>query len=248
MDLVPLTELSQRLAQLLEAQDYDAGFALGRHILRHYPRHLLTYQQLGLAALEAGRPEDSVDLLQRALSANPENAAMWRGFHRAARALGLAREMEIAQAYAQDLWAARSAETSSGASILAQAHAAARAGDWPRAYQYFHQGYTQSPERMDAALGLAQALYHLGRFQAVQMVAQFILQELPYSLKAHLLLLLSNAQLEGEWIHVRRHGRVVRGLDPTGDYSQRWFAPQILAEFFDQPATLPPWPEEMAEA
>ncbi len=248
MPFVPLAALSQRLAQLLEARDYDAGFALGRHILRHYPRHLLTYQQLGLAALEAGRPEDSVDLLQRALSADPENAAMWRGFHQAAQALGLTREMEIAQAYARDLWAARSAEVPAGASFLARAHAAAQAGDWPQAYQYFYQGYTQTPERMDAALGLAQALYHLGHFQAVQTVAQFVLQELPYTLKAHLLLLLSDAQLEGEWIHARRHRRIVRGLDPTGDYSQRWFAPQTLAAFFDQPATLPPWPEETAEA
>ena len=83
--------------------ELEAGFALGRHILRYWPRHLDTYTQLGLAALTVGLYADAADLLRRALSADPEAGQLWAGLRQAASALGQGEEAELARQYEQDL-------------------------------------------------------------------------------------------------------------------------------------------------
>jgi tetratricopeptide (TPR) repeat protein len=232
----PLDLLSLQLAELFAAGDYAAGFALGRHILLHAPRHLATYRQMGLAARQVGLFADCADLLPRALSADPEDGSMWAALRDALLKLEQPEAAEMADERARDLLPEDAPDT-----LLGRARAAARQGDWRKAYALFRQGYLAQPERLDAALGLAEALYHLREFEPVQTVAQTVLQELPFSLKAHLLLLLSDRQLEGDWIDVRRHQRIVQELDPTGAYSQRWFHADDLAGLFDPTVALPPW-------
>jgi len=58
---------------LIEHEQLDEAIAHARHILQTYPRHLDTYRLLGKAYLEAKRYGDSADILQRVLSAVPDD-------------------------------------------------------------------------------------------------------------------------------------------------------------------------------
>ncbi len=236
MGNVPLIQLSQRLTELFAADEFAAGFALGRHILRYYPRHLLTYREMGLAALSIGLFADSMDLLQRALSADPEDVSMWKALQNAALKLGLEPDAALAGRYIRDL-----ASEASPSTAIARGHRAAKRGDWANAYSYFREGYTQHPERMDAALGMAEVLFHLQQVEAQQKVAQYVLKELPYCLKAHLLCALSDDLADAQKKPLSRHLRVIRALDPTGTYSQRWFNASDLQALLPDEALLPDW-------
>ena len=238
MSDAPLALLSRRLTERFAAEDFAAGFALGRHILRAYPRMLSVYQRMGLAAQGLGLFADSVDLLQRALSADPEDARAWRGLHLAALALDLHPDADIAQTYFQDLAPPAAPETA-----IARGHEAARARDWPAAYRAFRQGLESHPDRMDAALGLAEALFHLQQPEAVQTIARYILQELPYALKAHLLILLAARELGQPQESQRRHLRAVQALDPLGEVAGQWLPASVLTPFLPNQPTLPAWDE-----
>lgn len=63
----------REIDDLVEHEQLDEAIAHARHILQTYPRHLDTYRLLGKAYLEAKRYGDSADILQRVLSAVPED-------------------------------------------------------------------------------------------------------------------------------------------------------------------------------
>jgi len=76
-------------------RNFESGFALGRHILRYWPRHLDTYVEMGKASLGAGLVADAADLLRRALSAHPEDGELWAALQSAAEeSLGGARRAD----------------------------------------------------------------------------------------------------------------------------------------------------------
>ena len=238
MNDISLAHASQQLTEFFAAEDFAAGFALGRHILRYYPRFLSVYQRMGLAAQAVGLFADSVDLLQRALSANPENARAWRAFHLAAIKLDMHFDVEIAAQYARDLDLTQPAD-----SDIARGHEAAARGNWTDAYGYFRSGLERDPQRMDAALGLAESLFRLAHFDAAQSAARYVLRELPYALKAHLILLLTSSRGRHD-AGRRRHIQAVRGLDPLAELSRQWFPQQNLDGMFIKRPTLPAWDEK----
>jgi len=236
MKNVPLQDLHHQLEELLDSGQYAAGFALGRHILQHYPRHLATYRLLGLAALEAGLEEDSVDLLQRALSADPEDGDMWAALHEAAAHLDLHPDAEVAGAYAHDLIAPEK-----GVSAIARGHAAARENAWEWAYDEYRKGYLDQPQRMDAALGLLSALFKLEQWQSSLVVARHVLDELPYSLKALWLALLSAKKLGRNDLPLRKWFQRTRSIDPENTYIHRWLDTAATSSFRSSVATIPDW-------
>jgi len=236
MSDVLLYDLSQQLETLLADRQYAAGFALGRHILQSYPRHLATYRQMGLAALAAGLVEDSVDLLQRALSADPEDGEMWAALHDATTRLDMHPDADVAGAYAHDLL-----RPEEGDSPIARGHAAARAKDWQRAYEAYRQGFATQPFRMDAGLGLMTALFYLDQWQASLNVARHILRELPYSLKALWFAARCAYELEDESLPLARWLQQARSLDPDDIYIARW-SDDVPEEEHPHPrATIAAW-------
>ena len=240
MTTVLLHDLSQRLHDLFAIeQDYEAGFALGRHILRYYPRHLNTYIQLGQAALTVGLYSDAVDLLHRALSAQPDDGELWRGLRTAAEALEQYETAEIAAQHERDLLATFGGP---GASDMARATVAASVADWPQALRYYYRAYAEAPERMDVALGMAAALYHVGHFESTKTVCFTILEQLPYCLKANLLLVRCGYELGDQMTNINAYLATARTLDPDDFYAWRWFSDPS-----DRPpepkATLPAWDE-----
>jgi tetratricopeptide (TPR) repeat protein len=236
MSDVLLFDLSKQLETLFAQKQYAAGFALGRHILQSYPRHLATYKQMGLAALNAGLTADSVDLLQRALSADPEDGEMWAALHDATLQLNMHPDAEVAGAYAHDLL-----QPDKGTSPIARGHAAARKKNWEQAYQAYRQGFMDTPERMDAGLGLMTALFYLDQFEAALKVARHILSELPYSLKALWFAIRCSYELDDDTLPLKRWLRTARSLDPDDIYIVRW-ADDVPEEEHPHPrATLPAW-------
>jgi len=238
MSEVPLSQLSQRLSDLFAADEFAAGFALGRHILRYFPRYITVYQRMGLAAQSVGLFADSLDLLQRAVSANPEDGEAWRALYLAAAHLDLHPDAEVARGYADDLDPAHPSE-----SAIARGRAAAAQQRWADAYRFYRSGLEQHPERMDAALGLAEALFRLEQPKAAAAIARHVLQELPYALKAHLLILLTARTLNLTDFNPRRHRLAVRGLDPLGELSLTWFTAQELRGLLPKQPSLPAWDE-----
>ena len=236
MSHVLLFDLSQQLEKLFAEKQYAAGFALGRHILQSYPRHLPTYKQMGLAALAAGLTADSADLLQRALSADPEDGDMWAALHDATTQLDMHPDAEVAGTYAHDLL-----RPQANGPVIAQGHLAARAGDWDAAYEAYRAGYQAHPQRMDAGLGLMTALFNLDQWQASSNVSRHILKELPYSLKSLWFAIRCAVLLKDEKAPLERYLRTARSLDPDDAYVTRWFD-DILDEEIPHPqATLPAW-------
>ncbi|MCO6451420.1 MAG: tetratricopeptide repeat protein [Caldilineales bacterium] len=236
MSDVLLAGTSKELKRLLDIGEYEAGFALGRHILRYYPRHLETYAQLGIAAVQAGLFADAADVLRRALSGDPESGELWQAMFQAAAALGLTKEADIAARHAGDL----NPEQAQGQlTDMAQAALAAQHEDWSAALQAYHNAYEQDEARMDAALGLATTLWRVQRVESARTLAEIVSEELPFSLKAQLLLAMT-AEQEGDAPAAEQHRRIALSLDPDGLYAWRWFGDP------GQPspppaATLPAW-------
>ncbi len=236
MSKVPLSELSQQLQTLFEAEaDYEAGFALGRHILRYWPHHVQTYAQMGLAALSVGMYADAADVLRRALSVDPQAGVLWAALRQAAAALGREDEVAIAMAHEHDLL---QGEADAQRTLYAEALQATRQEHWPQALRAYQRLYARQPARMDIALGYAHSLFQLERFEACVAVSQRILEELPFSLKAHWLMVrCAYASTLGS-IDVYSHLKVIDGLDPDYSYARRWF-PDLEPPV--EPPTCPAW-------
>ncbi len=241
MTEVLLHDLSQQLQILFEIErNYDAGFALGRHILRYWPHHLTTYVQLGQAALAVGLYTDAADLLRRALSADPLAGELWAGLRQATAALGLKEEADIARQHERDLL---STFGGPGASDMARATVAASVEDWPQALRYFYRAYATAPERMDIALGTATTLYHVQHFESCLNIAHTILTQLPYCLKANLLIVRCGQQLGSASRMLEPYLQTAYSLDPDETYASRWFS-DLAQQPPESHATLPAWDEE----
>src|SRR3972149_1436798 len=63
----------REIDDLIEHEQLGEAIAHARHILQTYPRHLDTSRLLGKAYLEAKRFGDAADILQRVLSAVPDD-------------------------------------------------------------------------------------------------------------------------------------------------------------------------------
>jgi len=70
---ISLRAYVKEIDDLIEHEQLDEAIAHARHILQTYPRHLDTYRLLGKAYLEAKRFGDSADIMQRVLSAVPDD-------------------------------------------------------------------------------------------------------------------------------------------------------------------------------
>lgn len=232
-----LQDLSIQLHELLAVQrQREAGFALGRHILRHWPKHLDTYVQLGRAALAIGLYADAADLFRRALSADPEAGELWAGLRQAASALGQTEESDRAALYERDLLPD---PVDPELSPLAQATVAAKQEAWDVALVAYRQALAQSPNDVVAALGLASALARRGRFDQCEPVAKAVAGQLPYCLRAHLLLAEGSRRLGRQGASGQQ--RLSRDLDPDGLYAWRRFG--HLGPEPSPAATLPAWNE-----
>jgi len=73
MAKIPLRQYLHEIDELIERGHYDQAIAHCRHILEQYPKHVETYRVLGKAYLEKQSYGDATDILERVLSAVPDD-------------------------------------------------------------------------------------------------------------------------------------------------------------------------------
>lgn len=214
---VLLREYIEQLRAHIQARQLSDAFALGRHILRYYPKHIETYVTLAQASLEADDLAGATDLFRRVLSADPENVvalagmalihetqnrndeALWyleRAYEMQPTNDDLRRELTRVRElyYGADT---ERLELTSGA--LARIYA--RQGQYASAVNEFRRLLRQESQRYDARVALAETLYRAGRADEAAQLAQNIMVDAPYSLKPNLILGVlwtENAVAEGQ--------------------------------------------------
>ena len=73
MATVPLRAYINEIETIIEQKQIEEAIAHCRHILQIYPKHIDTYRMLGKAYLESQRYGNAADILQRVLSAVPDD-------------------------------------------------------------------------------------------------------------------------------------------------------------------------------
>src|SRR5258708_34472640 len=201
---VLLHDLVEQARAHLRAGSYSDAFALARHILHFYPKHIETYAVLAQVSLATNDLAGANDLLRRVLSADPENIIALSG-------MGLISEAQ--DKYDEALWylerayeiqpsndelrsellriremfygtAPSRVELTSGA--LARVYA--RQGQYAQAINEFRRLLRNDSKRFDARVALAEALYRAGRTDEAAQVAQALMTDAPFALKPNLIL------------------------------------------------------------
>lgn len=252
---VTLRESLDLMRSFLRAGHLAEAFALGRHILHFYPKHIETYTVLAQVSLATNDLAGANDLLRRVLSSDPENVVALAGMalinqaqDKQGEALWyLERAYEIQPSNDElrgELLRLREQYygTAPGRVELtpgALARVYARQGQYAQAIGEYRRLLRSESRRYDAQVGLAETLYRAGRTDEAAQVAQAVMSEAPYALKPNLILgalWTENAVPEGQQFLQRAHQ-----LDP-----EHRVARQLLGERFD--GADPPRLPEMGES
>lgn len=248
---VLLRECLDEMRAHLRANRFAEAFAIGRHILHFYPKHIETYTVMAQLSLATNDLAGANDLLRRVLSADPENIV---------GLVGMALISEAQDKYDEALWYLERAyeiQTSSdelrgellrvrelfyGAAPArmeltsgALARVYARQGQYAQAINEYRRLLRTDSTRYDARVGLAETLYRAGRTDEAAQIAQAVMADAPYALKPNLIigaLWTENAVPEGQQFLQRAHQ-----LDP-----EHRVARDLLGEPFDG-AQAPRLPE-----
>jgi tetratricopeptide (TPR) repeat protein len=73
MAKIPLRAYNREIEAMIDRGESNTAIAHCRHILKYYPKHIDTYRLLGKAYLESQRYAEAADVLQRILSAVPDD-------------------------------------------------------------------------------------------------------------------------------------------------------------------------------
>ena len=212
----------------LEANRVDQAIGVAQHILDQLPENLEAHRILGEAYLAGRQFDQSEAAFSRVLHADPENIPAHVGlgitFERQGKldravtefeqALEVRPDMpelrsQLLRLYT-DIWGSEGATLRLSRPGLARLYA--KGHMLPQAIQEFRSVIEEHPERFDARVGLAEALWRDGQEQAAVEICEEMLAERPDVLKANLLLgyiKLANSDAAGEppW-------RLAQQLDP----------------------------------
>ena len=201
---VTLAAYTDQVRELIRHDRNDEAIAICKHILGHFPKCVDAYRQMGEAYLEKGDAESAKELFRRVLSADPENIfaytglsivferqqlideALWhleRAYELAPGNLELQKELLRLYNETGEKTRTRLKLTPGGLGrIYAQesldAHALAE----------YRNIIATLPSRFDIRVALAETLWRLGNLNQATQVAQSILTQLPYCLKANLII------------------------------------------------------------
>jgi tetratricopeptide (TPR) repeat protein len=201
---VTLRESLDLMRSFLRAGHLAEAFALGRHILQFYPKHIETYTVLAQVSLATNDMAGANDLLRRVLSSDPENVIALAGMALISEAQDkqddalwyLERAYEIQPSNDElrgELLRMReqyygTAPTRVELTPGALARVYARQGQYAQAVNEYRRLLRNESQRYDAQVGLAETLYRAGRTDEAAQVAQTVMADAPYALKPNLIL------------------------------------------------------------
>lgn len=233
-DGVALSTCTEQIDELIHQQRNDEAIALCKHVLRYYPKHVVTYRQMAEASLEKGDLDGALELFRRVLGADPESILAYAG---------LAVVLEQQHLIAEAAWQLERAYELNPADIeirkeLLRLYADVEGKPRNRlkltpgglARLYLQQGLLSqaiqelsalaptSDGRHDVRVALMQALWQAGRPREAAESAQKLLEDLPFCLKANLILgtVWSENGLEESAMYLQR----AQALDPTNQIAQ----------------------------
>ncbi len=246
MTEVRLQEYVQQIDGLVEKGQYDEALAHLRHILQHYPKFLHAYRLLGKTLLETGQDDAAEEMFQRVLSGDPEDFVarvglsviydrqgdLRRAIWHMERAFELAPDNDVIQEELRRLYGRRDGVVPPRVMLTrgALARMYARGGLFSRAVETFRSLLAEEPERVDLRVALAEALWNDGQRVQAEEVCLRVLDELPYCLKANLILgeIWTRSGREEAQVHLRRaeavdpeNGRAVEVLGDASPLSPR---------------------------
>ncbi|HMQ32604.1 MAG TPA: tetratricopeptide repeat protein, partial [Chloroflexaceae bacterium] len=239
----------------LEANQVEQAIGVAQHILEQYPENLEAHRILGEAYL-ASRQFDQAELaFGRVLHADPENIPAHVGL-----GITLERQGKLDRAVAEfeqalevrpdmpelrgqllrlytDLWGAEGATLRLSRPGLARLYA--KGHMLPQAIQEFRSVIEEHPDRFDARVGLAEALWRDGQEEAAAETCEAILAERADVLKANLLLgyiRLASGDESGE-----PYWRLAQQLDPYQQVARSLF--EALPDVPPPDLEIPAWDE-----
>ncbi len=194
----------EQARRLLENNDTERAIAVIQHILKHFPKNLEAERMLGEAYFASREYEQAKEAFQRVLAADPENIPAHFGlglvYEHMGRIDGAVREFEQALEIKPDMpelrsqllrlyseaWGQEGAQLRLSRFGLARLYA--KGNMLTQAVQEFRGVVTDHPDRLDAQIGLAEALWRDGQEDAAAAESEAILARHPDVLKANLLL------------------------------------------------------------
>jgi len=232
-----LTAYADQVRELIRNNRTVEALAICKHILHYYPKHIEAYRQMGEVCLELGHYESAKELFYRVLSADPENVvayvglstvfeqehlieeAVWhmeRAFELTPGKTEMHRELLRLYNEAEGKPRARLKLTSG-----ALAYVYVQEGLLAQAIQEFRAIVAAAPSRFDARVALAEALWQTGRIREAVEIAQNLLTQLPYCLKANLIL--GTAWKESDLPEAEKYLQRAQMLDPTNQTAVQMF-------------------------
>ncbi|GBD07813.1 Beta-barrel assembly-enhancing protease [Candidatus Thermoflexus japonica] len=204
MQEITLSQYCAEIERLLQDEAYDEAIAHCFHILKRYPKYYRAYRLLGQAYLEKGQDEAALDLFARSLSADPEDFLPRIGlsvlYERQGKIAEAAWQMERAyeilpynefiREELAKLYARRDGAPPEflplTRGVLARLYA--RGHLYAAAIAELESLLQEAPGRYDLRALYLEVLWRDGRRLEAARAAQGLLQELPYCLKANLIL------------------------------------------------------------
>ncbi|HEY3231772.1 MAG TPA: tetratricopeptide repeat protein, partial [Roseiflexaceae bacterium] len=190
--------------QWLESNDLNRAIGLAQYILEQYPDNLDAYRILGEAYLANRQLDRAQESFERVLRSDPENIPAHVGlgitYERQGRLDRAVPEFEQALEIKPDMpelrsqllrlytdaWGSEHAHLRLSRAGLARLYA--KGHMLPQAISEFRQVIAEQPNRFDAMVAMAEALWRDGQEDAAIAVCRDILAKRPESLKANLIL------------------------------------------------------------
>ncbi|MBC8162769.1 MAG: tetratricopeptide repeat protein, partial [Roseiflexaceae bacterium] len=217
MAIISLQSAYDQTRQWIESNEHERAIGLAHHILSHYPNNLEAYRILGEAHLASRQLDKAQESFERVLRSDPENIQAHVGLgityerkgnlERAVPEFEQAWEIkpdvpelrsQLLRVYS-DAWGSEHATLRLSRAGLARLYA--KGHMLPKAITEFRQVLADQPTRLDARIGLAEALWRDGQEQEAISLCREILAKQPDALKANLILgylLLAQGSPEGQ--------------------------------------------------
>lgn len=235
---ITLRDYCEDAKELVRADSYDQAIAICRHILRHYPRHIMSYRLMGEACLEKGDYVEAANLFKRVLSADLEDVIVYVGLGIIFDEQGaveeaiwqLERAFELTPGNAeirgelQRLYKERDGAVPPKLKLTPAAlgRLYLREGLHQRAIDEFRGVLEEDPDRADIQVTLAVALWQSDQRREAAKVCEEILEKFPNCLKANLILgeILLNSDREEQ---SRALLRSAQDMDPENIVAKELF-------------------------
>ncbi|PJF47962.1 MAG: hypothetical protein D6709_03090 [Chloroflexi bacterium] len=254
-----LGDVLSEVEAAIAAGDHDRAIALTDDLLQSYPDAIGVWRARAEAFDASGRPFQASEAYRRVLDIAPADVNAMRRLALALSHAGQGAEAKLVARQALDyapedeallrIVAARDAEDAEWPEVgaaLREGLNDVRAGLFDRGITRLHSVVAQCPDRADALVALAHALWEAGLRVAAAEACQFILDIQPDCLNAHALLLALWRRIGPPGLE-QAHLNAIERLDPDHRHVKALLGDDSPLEVVSVPAVRQPSAQSAAE-